>query len=70
MGLWSDGMTQNRYQVTGTFLIGQEWKPYRKMVEAPNENQAIERIYTQMGSKHRLKRNYITIQDVTLIDGE
>jgi large subunit ribosomal protein LX len=46
------------------------WRPYTKVVAAPNENLAIERIYTLLGSKHRLKRNYIRITKVTLVNGE
>jgi large subunit ribosomal protein LX len=59
-----------RFEVKGTFFVGREWRPYTKVVEASNQNQAIERVYTILGSKHRLKRNLITIGDITLLGGE
>jgi large subunit ribosomal protein LX len=58
------------YEVTGTFKIGGEWKDYNKTIGAPNEKQAQERIFADLGSKHRLKRNYITVSGITLVDGE
>ena len=58
------------YEVTGTFRIGGEWKAYTKVISALNEKQAQERIFTDLGSKHRLKRNYITVSGITLVDGE
>ena len=63
-------MADQKFEVTGEFRDGGEWRPFTKVVGAPNETQAIERIYAIIGSKHRLKRNYITINGVTLIDGE
>ncbi len=63
-------MADQKYEVTGEFNISDVWRPYTKVVAAPNENLAIERIYTLMGSKHRLKRNYIRITKVTLVNGE
>lgn len=52
--------TQN-FKVEGSFRMGGEWRPYRKVVSAPNEDQARERIYTLLGSKHRLKRREIQV---------
>jgi large subunit ribosomal protein LX len=56
--------------VKGTFKIRDEWLPYAKVIEAPNETQAQERTFALMGSKHRLKRRYIKVQAVNVIDGE
>ncbi len=58
------------FEVNGTFRMGDVWKLYTKVVSAPNENQAKERIFTLMGSKHRLKRQYITISDVKVYKRE
>ena len=49
-------MKTQSYRVEGTARIDGEWRQYRKVVSAPNEVQARERIYTLLGSKHRLKR--------------
>ena len=57
-------MADQTYTVQGTFFIGQKWHPYEKTVTAPNEKVAVERIYTVLGSKHRLKRREITIEQV------
>jgi hypothetical protein len=42
---------EKSYRVEGTAMIGGEWRPYRKVISAPNEKQARERIYTLLGSK-------------------
>jgi large subunit ribosomal protein LX len=54
----------------GACRINNAWKPYRKVIEAPNENQARERVFADIGSKHRLKRRYITIESVNVVAGE
>lgn len=58
------------FEVVGACRIKNEWKPYRKVIAAPNENQARERAFADIGSKHRLKRNYITIEAVNVVAGE
>jgi large subunit ribosomal protein LX len=58
-------MENQLYEVKGTFKIGDYWRPYAKVIRAPNEQQARERIFAVMGSKHRLKRRYITVSTVT-----
>jgi large subunit ribosomal protein LX len=63
-------MEQMKFEVKGSFKIGEEWKPYTKVIDAPNEAQAKERIFAVIGSKHRLKRRDITIQSVTGTAGE
>ncbi|MEN6610607.1 MAG: 50S ribosomal protein L18Ae [Methanoregulaceae archaeon] len=63
-------MAEQMFEVKGTFRMGENWKPYTKTVSAPNENQARERIFTDLGSRHRLKRRYITVNTVTVLRGE
>jgi large subunit ribosomal protein LX len=63
-------MEDKSFEVKGTFLMGDEWKPYTKIIAAPNEKQAQERAFALMGSKHNLKRRYIKIDGVTLVKGE
>jgi large subunit ribosomal protein LX len=58
------------YEVKGTFQMGEEWRPYTKRIMAPNERQARERTLAVIGSKHRLKRRYITIDAITIMHGE
>jgi large subunit ribosomal protein LX len=56
-----------KFEVKGTFRMGEDWMPYTKVISAPNENQAKERTFTVMGSKHNLKRRYIKIDAVKAI---
>jgi len=63
-------MENQTFEVVGACMIKNEWKPYRKVVAAPNENQAKERVFADIGSKHRLKRSYITIETVNVVVGE
>ncbi|NTW92379.1 MAG: 50S ribosomal protein L18a [Methanoregulaceae archaeon] len=63
-------MENKRFEVKGTFNTGDTWHPYTKVILAPNEVQAKERTLAVIGSKHRLKRRYITINSVTALHGE
>jgi large subunit ribosomal protein LX len=63
-------MVMQKFEVKGTFLMGEDWMPYTKVIAAPNEKQAQERTYTVLGSKHRLERRYIKIDGVTPVKSE
>ncbi len=63
-------MVMQKFEVKGTFLMGEDWMPYTKVIAAPNEKQAQERTYTVLGSKHRLERRYIKIDGVTPVKVE
>lgn len=63
-------MEMKQYEIKGKYQEKQAWKPYTKVLTAPNEKQAQERVYTIIGSKHRLKRMYIQIDSVTEYKGE
>jgi len=63
-------MKGQSYRVEGTFRIDGAWRPYRKVISAPNEEQARERTFTLLGSKHRLKRREIQIGKVEPFEGE
>jgi large subunit ribosomal protein LX len=58
-------MADQKFEVKGSFLMGEDWMPYTKVVEAPNEKQAQERTLATIGSKHKLKRRYIKVDGVT-----
>ena len=58
---------EQKFEVKGSFLMGEDWMPYTKVIEAPNANQAKERTFTIMGSKHNLKRRYIKIDAVKAV---
>jgi large subunit ribosomal protein LX len=63
-------MELKQFEITGKYQERQAWKPYTKVLTAPNEKQAQERIYNIIGSKHRLKRMYIQIEKITECKGE
>ncbi|HUU76638.1 MAG TPA: 50S ribosomal protein L18Ae [Methanoregulaceae archaeon] len=63
-------MEEKQFEVKGTFKIRDEWHPYTKVISAPNEAQAQERTFAVFGSKHRLKRRYIKVNAINVIDGE
>jgi large subunit ribosomal protein LX len=63
-------MTDQKFEVKGTFLMGEDWMPYTKVIEAPNEKQAQERTFAVIGSKHKLKRRYIKVDAVKAVKSE
>jgi len=63
-------MENQKYEVKGTFRMGEDWMPYTKVIDAPNEKQAQERVLTVFGSKHNLKRRYIKIDSITMVKSE
>jgi large subunit ribosomal protein LX len=63
-------MENQTFEIVGACKINNEWKPYRKVICAPNEIQAKERTFADIGSKHRLKRSYITIDSGNVVAGE
>lgn len=63
-------MDKKDFEVMGSFKNGLDWQPFTKVISAPNESQATESVYNIFGSKHKLKRNYIKIDSIKLIDGE
>lgn len=56
-----------KFEVKGTFRMGEDWMPYTKVIVAPNENQAKERTFAVIGSKHNLKRRYIKVDAVKAV---
>ncbi|HMK15482.1 MAG TPA: 50S ribosomal protein L18Ae [Methanomicrobiales archaeon] len=58
------------YRVEGTFQMDGKWRPYEKVISAPNEAQAKERVYTLIGSQHRLKRREIRVAKIQPAEGE
>jgi large subunit ribosomal protein LX len=63
-------MTDQKFEVKGTFLMGEDWMPYTKVITAPNENQARERTLAVIGSKHNLKRRYVKVDAVKAVSAE
>lgn len=52
------------YRISGTFLMGDAWSPFKKEVAAKDQVDAVKRLYSDLGSKHRVKRRNIKITAV------
>ncbi|GEM_PF-127073 len=56
------------YRVEGYMLISHDrlptWQKFKKEVRALNEQQAIEYVYSILGSNHKLRRKHIRITSV------
>ncbi len=58
------------FRVKGWFNQGYERQTFTRELPAISEKQALERIYSEVGSKHKVKRNLINIEEVTEIKPE
>ena len=58
------------YVVEGSFKVEKEWRRFKKTIESNNEKNAKEKLYSLLGSEHRLKRNKIKISSVEEMKGE
>ena len=49
-------------------IVGKAWNSFTKEIESSSEKNAIDKVYSLMGSKHGLKRNQIKIDGVKTIE--
>lgn len=52
------------FTVRGRFQGRDGWQPFQTALEAENEDVAKEHCYAILGSRHRLKRTQIDIEEV------
>ncbi|MCD6481185.1 MAG: 50S ribosomal protein L18a [Thermoplasmata archaeon] len=52
------------YRIKGSFLMKDVWQPFAKEVIGNNEEEAKERLLSIMGSRHKVKRRMIKIEEV------
>ena len=59
-------MSVKTYRIKGEINKAQFFEPltFNKLIAATKEEHAVKRIYAEMGSRHRAKRNQITIHSV------
>ncbi len=55
------------FRVQGKFLMGKSFKPFTKELKAINEEDIQEKIYSDFGSKHGIKRSKIIIERINEI---
>ena len=59
------------YEVKGKFKaekVSGSWRSFSKFIESDNEKNAIEWVYSLMGSEHGLKRYLIKIDEVKVVE--
>jgi large subunit ribosomal protein LX len=52
------------FQIAGSFKAGRSWERFTKKVSSNNEKNAVEKLYSLIGSEHGLKRKMIRIESV------
>jgi len=52
------------YRVKGTFKMGDFKAPFNREIEAMDQKDAREKIYSLLGSEHRCKRQYIKVDAI------
>ncbi|WP_456468342.1 50S ribosomal protein L18Ae [Archaeoglobus sp.] len=57
-----------KFEVTGMFRTSEGWQNFKKVVDAHNERFAVEKIYSLIGSNHKVKRHLIKIEEVKQVE--
>jgi len=57
-----------KFEVVGIFKNANQWQKFRKVVEAHNERFALEKVYSLLGSNHKVKRHLIRIEGVKVVE--
>jgi len=58
------------FKIQGKFMMGQGLKHFTKELKAVSEDDIKEKIYSEFGSKHRIGRNKIFIDEIKEISEE
>ncbi len=61
----------SNFEIKGRYkggLIGKTWLPFSKVVDSQNEKNAVNTVYSLMGSQHGLKRDLIKIDEVKTVE--
>ncbi|MCX6776372.1 MAG: 50S ribosomal protein L18Ae [Candidatus Micrarchaeota archaeon] len=53
-----------KYAIDGWMILGKEQRKFHKEVEVENQKRALEKVYAELGSNHRLHRKEIKIESV------
>jgi large subunit ribosomal protein LX len=52
------------FRIQGKFMMGNSYQPFTKELKAINEEDIQEKIYSDFGSKHGIKRNKVVIEEI------
>jgi large subunit ribosomal protein LX len=61
----------SKFEIKGKYkggLVGKTWLVFSKVVESQNEKNAVNKVYSLMGSEHGLKRDLIQINEVLAVE--
>ncbi|MEE8358416.1 MAG: 50S ribosomal protein L18Ae [Candidatus Hydrothermarchaeales archaeon] len=58
------------FRISGKFRMGEELQIFTKEFRAVSKESGIEKLYTDLGSKHKVKRNRIIIDKIKEITPE
>jgi large subunit ribosomal protein LX len=53
-----------RYRIKGKFRMGEKMQPFVKEVESISQKRALDKVYSDLGSKHKTPRSKIIIEGV------
>ena len=56
------------FEISGEFKTQNGWQKFKKIVEAHNERFAIEKVYSLIGSNHKVKRHLIKIKSIKRVE--
>jgi large subunit ribosomal protein LX len=52
------------FRIKGKFMIGKSLKPFTKELKAIKKEDIMEKLYSEFGSKHRIGRNKIIVEEI------
>ncbi len=52
------------FEISGEFKTLEGWQKFKKVVEAASEKFAVEKVYSLLGSNHKVKRHLIRIKGI------
>ena len=57
-----------KFEIAGRFKTPEGWQPFKKVVDASTERFAIEKVYSLIGSNHKVKRHLVRINEVKQVE--
>ncbi len=57
-----------RFEISGRFKTSDGWQPFRKIVDASTERFAVEKVYSLIGSNHKIKRHLVKIEEIRQVE--
>jgi large subunit ribosomal protein LX len=58
------------FRIQGKFMMGNDLKPFTRELKSISEDDIREKIYSEFGSKHRINRKKIFIDEIAEITSE